>query len=257
MSLANQSVRDFEVIVVDGGSTDETVKIARKHHAKVVVARRAGIARAGNIGSRVAQGKIIAFTQADTIVPADWLPKIMAEFERDSALIAITGPLEVPSDAPLWVKVEYKLWNMVRFLSSKLPDPLGMFFTSGPNIAVRRWAFEQIGGFNEFLPVHEDGTLGKMLMRLGKVKFCGPIYMPIWVTVSPRRATLGFGGLNRHYLYILGDLFPFNVLFPKSVWTAIRMMTWIDLLRARKLSEVEIRKRVSVLETGLDGNGET
>lgn len=228
--LARQDLRDFEVIVVDGGSTDRTAEIARTHGARVILAEHAGISYQENLGGSTAMSQLIAFTQADTLVPPDWLRKIVREFGADPDLVAVTGPLEVPSDATSWVRLEYKLWNLVRLICSKLPLPLGMFFTSGPNIATRRWAFEKVGGFDEFLPVHEDGTLGKMLMQIGKVKFCGPLYMPIFVTVSPRRTKLGFRGFNRHYLYILGDLFPFNVLFPKRIWKSIRMKTWIDLL---------------------------
>ena len=248
LALERQKFRDFETIVVDGGSTDRTCEILRRYNARIIPIDRAGIARAQNIGHTYASGEILVFTQADTKPPTDWLTKIANEFSKDKALIAITGPLEVPSDAPTWMQIEYRLWNIIRWICNLFPPPLGMFFTSGPNIAVRRWAFEKIGGFDEYLPVHEDGTLGKMLAALGKTKFCGPFYMPLSVIVSPRRGKLGFKGMNRHYAYILGDLFPFNILLPHSIWERIRIHTWIDLLRDRNLSEVEITKRIATMQ---------
>ena len=251
-SLKRQDFRDFEIIVVDGGSTDGTRGIAQFYGAKVILAEGAVIARAENIGVQVSSANILVFTQADTIMPEDWLSKIHNEFGQNRDLIAITGPLNVTPEAPNWMKLEYEIWNMIRWLTSLLPLPLGAFFTSGPNIGVRRWAFERIGGYNEFLPMHEDGTLGKMLKKIGMVKFCGPLYLPIYVTVSPRRSKLGFKKMNRYYLYILSDLFPFNILFPKRVWKTIRIQTWIDSLRTRKMSEREIARRVTVWEQSID-----
>ena len=179
----------------------------------------------------------MAFTQADTILPVDWLEKISAVFQDEPELIAITGPLLVPLESPGWLRVEYRLWNIACLVYSWLPRPFGMFFTSGPNIAVKKEVFEKIGGFDEFMLVHEDGSLGKKLMNVGKVKFCGPLHLPIVVTVSPRRAEKGMIAFHQHYLYILSELFPFKSVFPYRVFESLRKKTWIEMLTARGIDD--------------------
>jgi glycosyltransferase involved in cell wall biosynthesis len=249
-SLIKQDFKHgFEIIIVDGGSTDNTLQIARNYDVNVIIAHGENIARSQNIGAASAATDVLIFTQADTTMPRNWLRKIYGEFARDDDLVAITGPLNLTPDAPTWMKIEYAGWNIVRWLTSLLPLPLGAFFSSGPNIAVRRWAFKAIGGYDEFLPMHEDGTLGKTLKKFGKVRFCGPIYLPLYVTVSPRRSKLGFKRMNRYYLYILGDLFPFNIIFPERVWRTIRIQTWLDSLRSRNVDEREIARRIVNLQT--------
>lgn len=239
-SLEKQCFRDFEVILVDGGSTDRTVEIAEGFDCKVIRAERKGISYQCNLGAKSSSSQILAFTQADTILPVDWLEKISLVFLHNPELIAVTGPLVVHPESQAWLRVEYKLWNLLRLVYSLLPMPFGMFFTSGPNIAVRKEVFEKIGGFDEFMMVHEDGSLGKKLMGVGKVRFCGPMYLPIVVRVSSRRAEEGILAFHRHYLYMLAELFPFKFLLPQRVFESLRKKTWVEMLAARG---IDIRQR--------------
>ncbi|MCL5427597.1 MAG: glycosyltransferase family 2 protein, partial [Candidatus Marsarchaeota archaeon] len=64
--LSRQVFRNFEVIVVDGNSTDKTRDIARANGAKVIIEKRRGIGRARNVGAMTARGRIIVFIDADT-----------------------------------------------------------------------------------------------------------------------------------------------------------------------------------------------
>ncbi|HLE06853.1 MAG TPA: glycosyltransferase family A protein [Candidatus Nanoarchaeia archaeon] len=65
------SKRDYELIVVDGGSIDNTVSIARKLVNKVVVLKKRGIGFARNKGVKVASGDYLFFIDADTIIEND------------------------------------------------------------------------------------------------------------------------------------------------------------------------------------------
>ena len=72
-SLKNQSFRNFEIIVSDSYSTDDTVKIAKKYGAKVVLTKKTGPAAGRNEGARKAKGSILVFLDADTFVTKKFL----------------------------------------------------------------------------------------------------------------------------------------------------------------------------------------
>ena len=79
-SLKNQTYRNFEIIIADGGSKDKTVEIARKYADRVIVYKGSGISEAKNRGVREAKGDILVFTDADTKFENDWLEKIAKHF---------------------------------------------------------------------------------------------------------------------------------------------------------------------------------
>jgi len=74
-SLANQTLdrRDYEIVVVDGGSEDETVDIAREYADNVIIQHSKGVGGARNDGVEVSSGEIVAMTDADIILPCNWL----------------------------------------------------------------------------------------------------------------------------------------------------------------------------------------
>src|SRR3989344_7539418 len=77
-SLENQTLNrnKYEIIVVDGNSTDKTREIARKYADFVLTETEKSVGKARNRGCKKASGKIIANTDADTIVKKNWLEQI-------------------------------------------------------------------------------------------------------------------------------------------------------------------------------------
>src|SRR5690349_757764 len=76
--------RPSECIVVDDGSTDNSVQVARKYGATVLsTGGRFGPAKARNIGAKAATGSILLFLDADVVVKPDSVSKIIAEFAAD------------------------------------------------------------------------------------------------------------------------------------------------------------------------------
>ena len=200
-SLEKQTLRDYEIVLIDGGSTDKTLNVARRHHSNVVVEKGLAEYPSRNLGAQLAKGDILLFTCADVIFPKGLLAKIAKSF-RDPELVALTGP-DRPSDSALAI-LEYGLYNVVRFLFSSFPKPAKRFSTSTNFLAVRKAAFEKTGGFVR--DINSDGYVGKQLSEIGKVNFSNAVA----VLISPRRFhQMGFIKFNLHYLYVLENFFPF------------------------------------------------
>jgi glycosyltransferase involved in cell wall biosynthesis len=91
-SLAEQTYRDFEVVVADGGSADGTGELVASLRAKLVTQSRAYIPNAENCGVSAAKGEIIAFTDDDVVVPRNWLEEIMKTY-RDCRADGVGGAI--------------------------------------------------------------------------------------------------------------------------------------------------------------------
>lgn len=83
-SIKNGSVTPLEIIVADGGSSDKTVKIAKKMGAIVIDNPLRHAAGGRNEGIKVAKGNVIAFIDADCIADKKWLEEIKKSFENDN-----------------------------------------------------------------------------------------------------------------------------------------------------------------------------
>ncbi len=166
-SLINQDFKDYELIVVDNNSQDKTAQIAEQFGARVIFEPRKGIGYSREAGFRAATGSIIATTDADTVLPHDWLSRILKEFSSDQKLVAFGGLYSLyngPFLARFAVRyMMFFVWAFDRIFS-------GGWTLPGVNLAVRREAYLRIGGFNTKLDLGEDGDLSQRLKYLGKVK---------------------------------------------------------------------------------------
>ncbi len=171
--------QDYEVIVVDNNCTDRTAAIARLFGARVVAERRAGVGYARSAGFAAATAPLIATTDADTVVPKNWLKAILAAFD-DQQVVAVGGPGTYD--------IEHDVVNAV--VNRSLPylhelDRLiaGTHHLVGFNMAVRASAFVAVGGWNEALAIGEDLDLSQRLAAAGKVT----LLPDLRVTTSDRR----------------------------------------------------------------------
>jgi rSAM/selenodomain-associated transferase 2 len=144
-----------EVIVVDGGSEDRTVEIARPLVDRLVEAP-AGRAGQMNAGARLASGEILLFLHADTIVPAGFGAAIVA-----ACRTAIGGRFDVELDAPAGI---FRVIEWAINLRSRWSG----LFTGDQGLFVRRDVFEALGGYPN-QPLLEDLELAKAMKRSGRV----------------------------------------------------------------------------------------
>jgi rSAM/selenodomain-associated transferase 2/rSAM/selenodomain-associated transferase 1 len=147
----------LEIIVADGGSRDDTPRIAEAQGAKVV-ACSPNRARQMNAGAAVARGEILLFLHADTLLPNGY---------REEVLEAFRGPHFVGGAFRFAIAEAFPgrwLTETATNLRSRL---LGMPY-GDQALFVRRWAFDQLGGFPA-LPIMEDYEFVRRLRRLGKL----------------------------------------------------------------------------------------
>ncbi|MEI8104171.1 MAG: glycosyltransferase family 2 protein, partial [Candidatus Moraniibacteriota bacterium] len=172
---------DTEVIVVNNASVDKTKEIALSFPGvQVADETRKGLVWARRAGYLASTGELIANIDADTKMPVGWLKKVKYEFNRDSKLVALSGP-HIFYDAPLYTRAISRLFYIVGFVFDKMSEFLfkNGSMLQGGNFVLRREAMEKIGGFDTSIEFYgEDIDIGRRMHRIGTVKwtFALPIY---------------------------------------------------------------------------------
>ncbi len=156
---------DYEIIVVDDGSTDDTARIAQSFEGvKVISQPNAGPAAARNRGAREARGEILVFTDSDCVPDSNWLKTILNRF-ADPQVVGVKGVYSTGSQLPVsrfvQMEYEYKYERMKRLESIDFIDTY--------SAAYRRNVFLENGGFDPIFPVPsvEDQEFSFRLARKG------------------------------------------------------------------------------------------
>jgi glycosyltransferase involved in cell wall biosynthesis len=156
-AAAREAECDYEVVVVDDGSTDDTAALARGLGARVISISRRQIAVPQNAGAHVARGEILIFVDADTHIASTHINGVLRAIERGyaggGARIVIGGRV------PRWGKTLLRLFS---FLYFGLNLGAGAFlFTTRPN-------FFAAGGFDERYFAGEEIYFTLALRKLGR-----------------------------------------------------------------------------------------
>ncbi len=177
---------DIEIIVVDGGSTDKTAELAQAAGVRVFSITKDGIGRARQKGLEVTKGEIVAFTDADTLVPKNWLISHLKSLTAPG-VAATFGPYRVDKTGgfPLYSYLMNNRILLVKFL----PPALRVLYAPGQNFVFWKEKALKIGGFDTSLKVMEDVDLALRLRGEGKVVFVAETL----VLSSGRRAKEGLG----------------------------------------------------------------
>lgn len=148
----------IEVIVVDNGSSDATARIAQAHGARVLSSSARTVGQVRNAGAAIATGDIIAFVDADCIVPADWLRAGTAALASQGIGAVGNDRCRAPADAG-WIE---RAWAGAPPAQAVTVPALA---TS--SFIVRRELFERLGGFDMRLGAGEDDDLSARIRRAG------------------------------------------------------------------------------------------
>lgn len=164
LSLQKLRRKPDEIIVIDGGSTDKTVEIVRKAGAKALIFPRRGIGYARQQGLKAAKSDIVAYTDADTEVPLNWL-SIIEETLSLPGVVGTFGSFRVPSG---WWFYRWYI-NYFQPTINRICYWFGLPMAPGQNIAFIRKVGLECGGFPEDFKIAEDIEMARRLMTKGKV----------------------------------------------------------------------------------------
>ncbi len=171
VSLCHQTVprNEYEIIVVDGGSKDATCEIAKKYADSVFTQKSKKVGGARNDGVMAAKGDIVATTDADCILPPDWIYRVKKNFE-DPAVVQCYGPV---------YPIEEGWGNRVSLFLANTFARIGyysrtFYYTLGCNTAFRKDAFIRAGMYR-CIDAGDDLEIAMRLKDEGKIWFDGSL----------------------------------------------------------------------------------
>lgn len=151
----------YEIIVVDNNSSDKTYEIAKKYGVSVYkYDKMQRVSATRQFGVSHAKGNILAFMDADSFAATDWLVSILAYFEKDPSLMAICG-VALPKGGAAPIRLGFYAYNQLLRISQRF----GTVLAWGFNLAIRKEAFDKIGGYNLDLSTYDDAEIALRVQR--------------------------------------------------------------------------------------------
>lgn len=163
-AISRQNYVDHEVIVVDSGSTDNTIKIARGHNARIIEidGRDYRPGRAMNIGAEAGRGKYVLYLSAHAQpLSADWLQNLVRNFKDEKVAACYGKQVPGPDCDPYQELFFYGIFDD----DKRVQTEVSLF--SAVNGAIRKDLWRELK-FNEQLPLREDSIWAGEMIRRGK-----------------------------------------------------------------------------------------
>jgi glycosyltransferase involved in cell wall biosynthesis len=146
-SLNEQTFKNFEIIIVDDGSTDRTIEIAKRFNVKIIKGMHKGPGYSRNIGAKNAKGEVLIFIDADMTFEKDYLKNLIKPLENKET-IGTTHELEIVKNTEnIWSRC----WGKIR-VSKEEAKNIKIFR------AIRKDKFLELGGFNPKYGYADDQT---------------------------------------------------------------------------------------------------
>lgn len=185
-SIKKQDYRDYEIIVADANSIDDTKKIAEKYGCRLVKGGTPAVGR--NNGAKAAKGDIFLFLDADVKLPKNFLMDAMSEVD-DKLIDLATFKMKPMSNLEL-DRIIHEAANLMLKFSSHLKDPHAPGFC----ILISKRLFKRINGFNESLRLAEDHDLVKRAGKFRKMEFFEKPYFYVNVRRLRKEGRLNYAG---------------------------------------------------------------
>ena len=213
ISLSRQMDQDFELIIVDGGSTDRSRAVVDKfqeEHPQIPITKlideRRNIGAVRNRGSVCARGDLLFHTSSDVMLDPWIISRIKRLFVEDPLLIGLTARTKPVSDK-IFCHIAYQGFDLLRWFFSRLPGSIKKFRPGGNFFVIKKKVFDKLGGFPEVC-INEDGLLGQKmdpLLSFLHVKYDLRMCVHHHVKRFEERGSLK---TILFYLYVFGNLFP-------------------------------------------------
>ncbi len=256
-SILNQNYpkSQYEIIVVDDGSTDNSLdwlKEMKKKHKNIryLTQKNAGPAKARNQGVKAAKNKLIAFTDADCLVPKDWFKRYEKALAKEKDVTVVGGYLEAPQK-----KINESNHALLEFFKNKYiygqhgKEYIGGFETPGcvtNNAIYKKNVFLKLKGFNENFPTAagEDADLKKRVAEAGYKLY----FIPMKVThlqkygfkrFKKQSIDRGLGGTYFDYLEgkKRNKLRPYLIILGSPL-----LFTWNFIRFTRAIKDIGIKR---------------
>jgi glycosyltransferase involved in cell wall biosynthesis len=237
-SVFAQSHRGFELIVVDDGSEDGTVKKLEKYvpALQVISQTRRGVAAARNVGSRFSSGKYLAFLDSDDV----WHRK---KLETQFALMEAYPEIEICQTEEIWIRNGVRVNPKKRHRKPSgdiFRASLALCLISSSAVMMTRELFKRVGGFDEAFPVCEDYDLW-LRIAVDTPVFLIPVPLVTKRGGHADQLSRSTWGLDRFRVLALKKLLDSGLYGEKRRWVAEAMAEKVAILvkGARKRGKEE------------------
>lgn len=187
-SILNQTYTNIEVLIVDDGSTDSSLKLVSEYsdkRVKVFTKVNGGVSSARNLGIKESRGDYIAFCDSDDVWKIDKLEKQIYYIEKNNDIDFIGCNRNGES-----IQVLFKKYN--KFRKIDFFDMLLKMFPQTSTAVIKKTVFDDVGIYDESQKFAEDGNLW---LRICKRKNCYMMPDDLVIT-GGGKPNFGFSGLS-------------------------------------------------------------
>lgn len=169
--VTNQDYPNFEIIVVDNGSNDETREVVNRYQAKYIYCAENGIGAVRKKGVDAAQGELIAFCDDDTIPHQDWVSQLVQRFRAEDNIGLVNGLVNNIGGTG---KGRGKIGK--NGMTYYVEDPNAADYFGNANLAFAKSAYLKVGGYDPFFSVgYEEIDLALRFKQKGYQQVYEPL----------------------------------------------------------------------------------
>ncbi|MCF8055243.1 MAG: glycosyltransferase [Desulfocapsa sp.] len=171
-SVLRQTCTDFELLVIDDGSSDGTPELLQKYDDPRISVHafkeNCGVSCARNKGINEGCGKVVVFIDADAVALEDWLKHLLEPF-AEAEVACVGGPDVAPADDGVFaLSLDYTLRSLIATGNVRQQTALARYSPAACNLAIRRSVLEEVGLFDKRLNCRgEEKELEQRIRRHG------------------------------------------------------------------------------------------